>query len=395
MRDVAQRAGVSPQTVSRALRGSGAVAPHTRARVRAAMEELGYLGNEAAGALKRGQTYIIGLLCPVLTLPFWSDVAAGAEAQAHARGYSLLLCDTSDSLEKEAGYLSLLLSHRVAGIIYVLPRCRPDRHAACASLLRARVPVVVISSDLDDLPAPHVRTDDTRAGYVAVRHLLNLGRRHIALVSTTHAAAGAALSAGAADVDRLVGARAALGEAQIAPEATPLFLVPDTIAGGRTAGEALLARGAPWPDGVFATTDAIALGFLEVMRAHALRVPDDIALVAHDGLLESSMAVPSLTTVAPPRWDMGRTCVDLVLRARAGETLPQVEVLEAIFTARESTLGAGLAQRQGMRAPLSDPSAWARWREWRAPPGPAPATAPVSCLTLATLDLREEVMQPG
>ena len=293
MRDVAQRAGVSSQTVSRAVRGTGLVAPATLARVRAAMAELGYMGNEAAGALKRGQTYIIGLLCPLLTTPFWSDVAAGAESQAHASGYSLLLCDTSDSLEKEAGYISLLLSHRVAGIMYVVPRCRPETHAACAALLRAGVPVVVISSDPKSPLLPRA-TDDVRAGYVAARHLLDLGRRRIALVCSTCSTGdtfSAHLQPGPADLDRLIRSRNCVAEAGLGTDDVPVLLVQNTMEGGHAVGEALLRDAGSVPDGLLVTVDTVALGVLEVLRAHDVRIPEQVAIVAHDGLLESSVSV--------------------------------------------------------------------------------------------------------
>jgi LacI family transcriptional regulator len=394
MRDVAERAGVSPQTVSRVLRDGGLVAPGTAARVRAAMQELGYLGNEAAGALKRGQTRMLGLLCPLLTMPFWSEVAAGVESEAHAHGYSLFLCDTSDSLAKEAAYIALLLGHRVAGIIYVLPRCRPDRDVACAALLGARVPVVVISSNLDDLPYCHVRTDDVRAGYVAVRHLLDLGRRRPALVATAGDTA-ALVPPGHGDVDRLAGAGQALEEAGIDPYLVPLFLASGSVEGGRAIGEFLLAGETPLPDALLVTTDTLALGILEILRAHGVRVPEDIAIVAHDGLLETSVAVPSLTTIAPPRQEMGRACVDLLLCARTGKELPPAEVLDAVFVARESTLGAGPAHRQGIYAPLSDPRAWSRWREGPAAYTAAPTPSTVTRGMLGDLLPRKEVMQPG
>src|SRR5437764_15470302 len=101
IRDVAAQAGVSMQTVSRALRGSPAVTPTTAARIRAAAEDLGYVGNEAARTLRRGQTHTIGLLLPLLTVAFWPEVAAGTESLAHEKGYSLLLADTRAPLEKE------------------------------------------------------------------------------------------------------------------------------------------------------------------------------------------------------------------------------------------------------------------------------------------------------
>lgn len=366
MSDVAERAGVSSQTVSRVMRGERWVAATTVARVRQAMEELGYHGNAAAGALKRGQTRTLGLLFPMLATTFasfWSDVAAGAEALAHQHGYALLLCDTSDSTEKEAAYVSLLLSHRVAGIVYAQPRLRPDLHPACASLLASNIPVVVISSDEHDLPYTHVRTDDERAGYVATRHLLDVGRRHIVIVGESSSAMGGdAAHFSRPAYDRAMGARRALREAGLDADDTGVMLGPNTMEAGLHIGAALVNAGPPLPDGIFVATEVLALGLLDALRVRGVSVPDDIAIVAHDGLLASAVSVPSLTTIAPPRAEMGRTCIELVLRAIRGESPPPLCLLEASFIVRASTVGAGGVPRQGVSTALSSPDAWSRWR---------------------------------
>ncbi len=365
MSDVAARAGVSPQTVSRVMRGERWVAAATVARVRQAMVDLSYHGNEAAGALKRGQTRTLGLLLPMLATTFasfWSDVAAGAEALAHQHGYALLLCDTSDSTDKEAAYVSLLLSHRVAGIIYAQPRLRPDLHPACAALLASHIPVVVISSDEQDLPYTHVRTDDARAGYVATRHLLDIGRRRIAIVAESASALDDEPGRPSKSAyDRIMGARRALRDRGLDAEDVPVILAPNTLEAAVGVVTAL-SDGGPLPDGIVVVTEILALGLLDALGARGVRVPEDVAIVAHDGLLASAVSVPSLTTIAPPRADMGRTCVDLLVRAGQGETLPPLCLLEATFIVRESTAGAGRVPRRGLRAPLSAPDAWSRWR---------------------------------
>lgn len=398
MREVAAQAGVSTQTVSRVMRGETWVAAATAQRVRAAMVELGYHGNAAAGALKRGQTRTLGLLVPLLETTFasfWPDVAAGAEASAHKRGYSLLLCDTSDSLDKEEAYLSLLLSHRVAGIIYAQPRCRPDRHPVFASLLTANIPVVVVSSDEHDLPYPHVRTDDVRAGYVATRHLLDLGRRRLAFVgdAAASARAGHDILLKAA-YDRAIGMRHALVDARLEADEIPLLLGPHSIEGGRDVGQALIAGSGPLPDAIFVATETMALGLLDVLRTQGLRVPEDVALVTHDGLPAGASAFPSLTTIAPPRGEMGGACVDALLRMASGESIPPLSMLEAQFIVRESTAGVGAVPRPGISTPLSAADAWSRWRTDTAVDAPDRDSTPVTCTTLghiAYTDAGEEV----
>ena len=379
MSDVAARAGVSSQTVSRVLRGEQWVAEATATRVRQAMQELGYHGNEVAGALKRGRTRTLGLLFPLHTMSIWSDVAAGAESFAHQCGYSLLLCDTGDSIEKEAANLSLLLSHRVAGIVYVEPRCQPATHPACAALIASRLPLVVLSAQLDDLPAAHVRTDDWRAGYVAVRHLIDLGRRSVRVVANgllDDRYPGSATPTIHVE-DRIAGARRALAEGGFGTDDVPTLVVPNTMDEGYRAGELLLDSGSP-PDGIFATTDALALGMIEAFRARGVRVPEEIAIVGHDALLASSVSMPALTTIAPPMNEMGRTSIRLLLEVIDDQTPPPLTMLDSRFLVRESTIGAGARERRGLATPLADPTAWSGWRTLLhspADPGQAPARA--------------------
>jgi LacI family transcriptional regulator len=159
-----------------------------------------------------------------------------------------------------------------------------------------------------------------------------------------------------------MGARRALNEAGLDADNTPVMLSPNTMEAGLRIGAELIDMGQPWPDGIFVTAEALALGLLDALRARGVSVPDEVAIVAHDGLLASAVSVPSLTTIAPPRGDMGRTCIELLLHAMGGATLPPLWQLEATFIVRESTAGVGRVPRRGLRAPLSAADAWSRWR---------------------------------
>ena len=262
--------------------------------------------------------------------------------------------------EKEAANLSLLLSHRVAGIVYVEPRCQPATHPACAALVASHLPLVVLSAQPDDLPAAHVRTDDERAGYVAVRHLLDLGRRSVRVVANgllDDRHSGAATPTVHVE-DRIAGARRALAEGGFNTDEVPAVVVPNTMDEGYRAGELLLDSVSPL-DGVFATTDALALGLIEEFRARGVRVPEQIAIVGHDALLASSVSMPALTTIAPPMNEMGRASIRLLLDVIDDQTPPPLTMLDSQFLVRESTIGAGAA------------SAVALQHRWRVPqPGP-------------------------
>lgn len=121
-------------------------------------------------------------------------------------------------------------------------------------------------------------------------------------------------------------------------------------------------------DAVFTTTDAIALGLLEELRARGIGVPESVALVSHDGLFASSVATPALTTIVPPMHAMGRASVELLLRVIAGELPEPRNVLDAQLIVRESTIGLGVGARHGFATALSDNRAWAQWRVQNAAP---------------------------
>jgi len=356
------------------------------------MDELGYVGNEQARALRLGRTRTIGLLFDLLSslpMPFWLDVIAGAEERAYAAGYSLVMCDSSGSADKEAEYLSLLLGQRVAGIIYTSPQCRSDAQLACARLVESDTPVVVISSEPHDLPYDHVRTDDKRAGYVAVRHLLDVRRHRLAMVAATAGAMEQVFAPWSAINDRLEGAAYALRDTGLSPADIPVYVASNTADGGRAVGQAILSKGTPLPDGLFVTTDIMALGLLETLRSAGVRIPEDMAVVGHDDLFTSSISVPALTTVAPPRRKMGQECVDLLLRPRDGRRTSRVHMLDADLVVRESTVGTAVALRGDRRTPISHVEAWTMWRNQSPVTRPFGGDAGVR-VTVDTLDRMTE-----
>jgi len=178
--------------------------------------------------------------------------------------------------------------------------------------------VVLIRADPDDLPYCQIHTDDRRADYVAMRHLLDRGCPRIALVWATDAAAIEQTPPDEAAVDRrLAGARRALEETGLGAPAAE-YAAPCTVEGGRAIGEMLLDGGCPLPDGIFVTNDIVAAGIPEVFRSAGLSVPEECAIVAHDGLYPAPGGrTPALSTIAPPSYAILRCGRDGESRWRA------------------------------------------------------------------------------
>jgi LacI family transcriptional regulator len=307
VREVAAAASVSVGTVSNVLNRPDKVASATVARVLAAIDELGFVRNDAARQLRAGRSRSIGLVVLDVRNPFFTDVARGAEDRAAEDGMTILLGNTDENADREAAYVDLFEEQRVHGVLISpmtddLPRLER---------LRSRgTPVVLVDREAADRRFSSVSVDDVVGGTLAVRHLLDTGRRRIAFVGGPESIRQVA--------DRLEGARRAVAEV---PGATLEVVETDslTVLQGRAAGESLRARdAADRPDAVFAANDLLAMGVLQaLMMLGTVRVPDDIALIGYDDIDFASAAVVPLSSIRQPAALIGYTAVDLLLREAA------------------------------------------------------------------------------
>lgn len=316
IRDVARHAGVSVGTVSNVLNDSPKVSPATAERVRVAIDELGYVRNEAARQLRAGRSTIVGLVVLDVRNPFFTDVARGAEDEAANAGLSVILGNSSDDVGRESAYLDLFEEQRVHGIL-ITPF--GDIEGRLVELRRRGTPVVLVDRESRDARLSSVSVDDRAGGALAVEHLLATGRRRLVF-------AGGPL--GVRQIaDRLEGARAAVEKvagATLEVIETPALTVLD----GRRVGEQLVAR-ADRPDAVFAANDLVAVGLLQALvMTGALRVPEDVALVGFDDIDFASATVVPLTSVRQPRNEIGATGMR-ILREEAQE--PDLEPRRIVF----------------------------------------------------------------
>ncbi|HYP74017.1 MAG TPA: LacI family DNA-binding transcriptional regulator, partial [Microbacterium sp.] len=201
VKDVAAAASVSVGTVSNVLNRPEKVAPATVERVQAAIDALGFVRNDAARQLRAGRSRSIGLIVLDSANPFFAEVARGAEERAAAQGMSVLLGNSGQEPERESAYLDLFREQRVNGVLLTPTVLDPG---PVRRLADAGVTVVLVDGELPGSATPSVAVDDVEGGYLAVSHLLALGRRRIAFV-------GGPLSIRQV-ADRLAGARRALRE---------------------------------------------------------------------------------------------------------------------------------------------------------------------------------------
>jgi len=302
IREVAAMAGVSVATVSNVLNRPDVVAPATRDRVQAAITELGFVRNGPARQLRSGTARAIGLVVLDVANPFFTDVARGVEEVATEAGHAVILCNTDESVTKETRHLELLAEQRVHGVL-ITPA---DQSMDGVRRLREHGFSVVLLDCPDMLPDTcSVAVDDRTGGELAINHLLAEGHESIVMVNgpaRLHQAR-----------QRCAGARDALRAAGRDPGMLEIIEVPAfTVAGGRRAGEQLLAR-THRPSAVFCGNDLIALGVLQVMVRAGVPVPDELAIVGYDDIDFAAAAAVPLTSVRQPRQEIGRTAAKLVI----------------------------------------------------------------------------------
>ncbi|SOB79545.1 LacI family DNA-binding transcriptional regulator [Streptomyces sp. 1331.2] len=325
MQDVAERAGVTKQTVSNVIRGRGAVSSATAARVRAAVEELGYTPNLVARSLATGATRTVGLFVPTVTAPFYASIVEEVEDVLDENGYHLLLCTTRLDGERAARHLAGLTSRSVDALLIAGDRDLIDH---LPPLAEASFPVALCAWETDTPDRfPVITIDYERAGQLAGRHLRELGHERVAvLASPDHA-------------PRVAGFRRAFAADGLTVPDTAVHLAPEpTPAGGYAAASAALAAD-PGITALFATHDVLALGALEAARAAGRCVPHDLSIVGHDDSPEIGLARPALTSVAIPKREMAREAVELLLRAlrRSGAPANSLQLLRPELVVRDST----------------------------------------------------------
>jgi LacI family transcriptional regulator len=298
--DVAARSGVSIATVSRVLSGNRPASEATRARVLAAAEALDYRPSGVARALKLQSTRTIGLVVTDIENPFFPQLVSAIEAEATARGYGLLLCNTTDDEARELAALRLLVEQRVDGIMLASSRAM-RRHAG---LLRSLgLPVVLVNSrGVAGLPS--VDTASRRGARLATDHLIGLGHRRLAHVTAprSNVAAG----------ERLSGVRDAVRAADV-----DLHVVEGD---GRVEGGARAVASVPANvTGIVCYNDLTAIGVMRGLRSAGRRVPEDVSIIGFDDIEMAAWTDPPLTTVRQPTEAMGRWAVERLLGGGHGD----------------------------------------------------------------------------
>ena len=329
IRDVAQRAGVSVGTVSNVLNRPEEVSTESAQRVNRAIEELGYVRNDAARKLRAGVSSTVGFVVLDGQNPFYTDVVRGAEDEGTRHSIAILYGNTDEDPAREKVYLDLFEEQQVRGVLIapygdITPRLQR---------LRARgIAAVLVDRFSGDGRFSSVSVDSVMGGRMAVEHLIQTGRRRIAFVG------------GPFDIrqvnDRLAGARVAAENASPPLEIEVVATQAMTVEDGAAAGARILARPRrDWPDALFAANDLLALGLLQSLIVDGrMLVPHEIAIIGFDDISFAAAAAVPLSSMRQPSRMIGRTALRVLLEEAADpDSIARQTVFQPELIVRRST----------------------------------------------------------
>jgi LacI family transcriptional regulator len=335
IKDVARQAEVSVTTVSHVVNGTRFVSDEARQRVQQAIDALRYVPSALARSLKNNRTHTIGTMIPNCSNPYFAEIVRGIEDACFAAGFTVVLCNSDDDPRKQGQYLRVLTEKQVDGLIVVSSGGDSELGEA---LREAEMALVLVDREVENVNADLVEVNHERGGWLAVRHLIELGHRRIACISGPLALSPSA--------QRVQGCRRALAEAGLGAIDAMLREADFTSAGGHAAMRDLLAGSAPRPTAVFACNDLSAIGAMAAAAQAGLSVPKDLSVVGFDDIALAAYASPPLTTVAQPKHRLGTLAATLLLERIAQRDLAsRRRILQPALRLRQSTAAAPTARR--------------------------------------------------
>lgn len=311
MDDVAARAGVSGTTVSHVLNGTRHVSDETRAKVEAAIHELGYRHNTVARALAAGRSQTIGLSISALTNPYFGFLVHAIEKQVTEAGYMLISGDSHDDATMEKRVVDSFLDRRVDGII-MAPSVGAE-YRTIPQIVKAQTPLILIDRN-SPIDCDQITPENVESAYLLTRHLLEKGHRRIAVVT--------GLTGLGSTSERYQGYARALADFEIEVDES---LVLIGASKSEVAQEAVVRRFREphgRPTGLVVMNNSMSIGAIRGLRSLRLAIPDDVAFCGYDDFEWADLFEPQLTTVAQDVEEMGRRAVELLFRRIAHADTP-------------------------------------------------------------------------
>lgn len=303
IKDIARELGISPSTVSKALKNHPDISPETKKAVRELVERWNYKPDPIALSLKIGSSKTIGVIVPEIVHYFFSTVISGIEDLAYDSGYHVMFCQSNESYEREVKSVVTLLSSRVDGILVSMSKSTLE-FSHFRKIPESGIPLVFFDRICEEIESDRVIVDDEVGAFDAVTHLIESGCRNI-----VHMAGPQNLQIGRCRKDGYLRALAQSGFAQREEN----IIRCDTAEEARLVVPELLKR-EPVPDGIFAVNDLTAAEAMRIIKNHGFRVPEEISIVGFTSGMISDLTDPPLSSVGQHGYEIGREAVSLLIQ---------------------------------------------------------------------------------
>ncbi|NVJ88834.1 MAG: LacI family DNA-binding transcriptional regulator [Flavobacteriaceae bacterium] len=330
IKTIAKELGVSTSTVSKALKDSHEISKETKERIQAYANHYNYKPNHLALQLRNQKTKVIGVILPKIVHHFFSTVIKGIEDGANKKGYNLMVCFSNESYKKEVENLKVLSNGSVDGIIVSVASetLKNKDFSHFSGLISEEIPLVLFDRVINDILCDKVVVDDVGAGYKATQHLLENGRKKIALITTPdHVNVG---------LLRRQGYEKALIESYIKADNDIIVKIDEKQSITQQI-EKVFDHDI---DAVFAVNEIYAAKSMRIAKKRGLKIPEDIAIIGFTDGLISEYSSPSITTIAQHGFTMGKQAVELLIERIENETeefKPKKIVISSDLKVREST----------------------------------------------------------
>jgi LacI family transcriptional regulator len=330
IKDIARELGISPSTVSRALKDHPDISPTTKKQVRELVEKLKYKPNAIALSLRSRKSFTIAIIVPQIVHHFFSSVISGMEEIAHAAGYNVMIFQSNESYEREVAITQSLISNQADGLLVSVSKTS-RKFGHLKELMNGGLPLVFFDRACDEIEADRVIVDDFNGAFNAVEHLIRTGCRRIA-----HFSAPQHLQIG---YQRKRGYISALEKHGIEPDDS-LMVKCDTHEEALEITPGIMRQPHP-PDAIFAVNDMTATGVLKVLKQMRFRIPEDVSVIGFTDGLVATVTDPPLTTVSQHGFTLGKKAMEMLLK--------RIDALEEDFPARTEVIPTELVIRETTR----------------------------------------------
>lgn len=329
--EVAKMLDVSPSTVSRAMNNAPGVSDAVRKKILDFIDKIGYIPNSAAQSLSRGRSNMIALILGDIRNPFYADLAFGIQKELDTQGFLVTTFNSEYDPLKEMEYIQLAKQYNYSGIILVTV----TNEKASAYLKNISLPTLLVNRTADDYKGSLVVADNFQSGYIAARHLINLGHKNIGFLAGNH-------KTSTASAQRFNGYLQALSNYQMPyTENNCIFDLDWRIQSGYRAAETIFSSRKNMPDfpsAFLLANDLLALGFMDYCGRHDICIPKDVSIIGFDDILFSRLHQIQLTTVSPHVEEMSSKAAKLMQQMVTNpDCEPQRIILEPTLMERNTT----------------------------------------------------------